>query len=753
MAVSFAPNHNGGRVQIGLNDIFVGNDFLLINWVKGCDGWVRASDNKTPPPTYFNSDNYPTSLPEGELRLQFFCPPQSDLGGECTLRWTGNCTLAVYAGTVTTTGGSLTSTTGSGLYKFTMTGNSITVGILSMSSQLGGLECYSSSEETRRANGEIFGAKLMDRLINELRPGIIRDLDLTSGNVCNVTKASDLKPVTSVFYKGSELRASLYGGDTTLSRITYSVAAPPSFSGLTNKNIVHFNVKQNSPVTTFVDPAFTQGSQNIGVPSHNMQVGDPFVLKSDNGAMPGNFVGLTSLSYVQAVVDANTIRASLTPGGPAITCGIVPNFGDHIYLSPCIYLEVGTSAAKIMIGHGWPMISGDNTYPTANKIGTAVYDSTLDMWLMYGGCVGYGDRGICNGVPPDVFLQLCAQVGAHPHFVKEGLSCYPEADVSTYKASLVRDLYNGDSTKLCPWMVPSFEGGPNETWNTASDFWNTHYFMMLAPYLGSGWSLHDFYGMAVSTTAQKVNAVYGGDKTKFTVGVGVQTGADGNDTGFDVRANAQKWVTSGLPAQSGLTAAPAKNYATLVLHPASYWNTAIYGNYDGTETRTDMANRYAAATDPNVQAQILEDFIGSGLQLTGWPFEPRTQKTTLYAGWQAYAVRNGITLVRAYEGGYSCDEIGGPALRALCNLGKVSQAAAVVEMLQFSTWVGMSANGVTWEYPSLFHLSDLSKDASSTGEGWGIFANGATIYGPVTPRYLAICNWSTGKRSHIRLHR
>lgn len=752
--VTLASQHNGGRVQINLADIFVGADFPLINLIKGSDGWSQSGGTApVPDPSTLDSDGYPTSIVGGGVSLLFFLIPQADLPGDYILDWSGNGTLTLTGGAFTFVSGSLTSTGGSGAYRFTpgSTTESATLGITAVGSpRITNLRCYHVSEVSRLASGEIFGAKFLDRMQNELKPGVVRDLDWTSGNINCVTKAADLKPTTYVYYKGDEYRSSWYAGDATLSGITYSVSAPSGFGSLSNKNIVQFQIKNNSPVTTFTNPTFTNGSANIGVTAHGMSANDPFFLKSDNGAMPGNFPAYTVPLYVKTVVNSNTITASLTPGGTVITCGAVPSFGSNIYLSPAVKLTVGATATKIMIGHGWPMIAGDNTYPSANKVCTAIYDSALDMYVSYGGCGAYGNRGMLSGVPIEVFTQLCAQIGAHPHIVKEALACYPESDVSTYKATYIRDTYNG-AGKPCPWMQPIFEP-PNENWNTAADFYGTHYVTSLSAALGGSWTIHEVYGMWLSTMAQKINAVYSNDQTKYLIGCGVQTAAQG-DSGWDPRVTAALWTSSGLPAQAGLTAATAKNYGTVVVLPATYWTTVYYGGLDGTGTETDMIARRIAATDPNVKTQILEDYMARSQFASTWPFDLIGLTNTVWPTWKTYAIRTGVTRVRAYEGGISVDYTNGADnTNSFRNAAKGTKVAAAVELAICNNFVGQTGSGVTFEYPSLFHFSDGNRDRTVSGDGWALFSGGATIYGPVSPRYTAVCNWSAGKRSGLRFH-
>ena len=117
---------------------------------------------------------------------------------------------------------------------------------------------------------------------------------------------------------------------------------------------------------------------------------------------------------------------------------------------------------KFLNSNGDPGISqlGINGY-----VATVVYDATLNGWLLFGGgqtecCGNTQGVGISNGVPPEVFIELCNEVGANPWFVELYLAADPMTDYTTQLASYVKANF--------PSMVPEFEIC-NELWNGGNE--------------------------------------------------------------------------------------------------------------------------------------------------------------------------------------------------------------------------------------------------------------------------------------------
>lgn len=249
-------------------------------------------------------------------------------------------------------------------------------------------------------------------------------------------------------------------------------------------------------------------------------------------AAPSSWSGLVDKAAVHIV-----FNASATQSG---TCSL--NVG-------------GTGAINVLNQYSGPLSTGTNSYPVAGtfvSMATLVYDAVLNAWIKRGGDLS--SAGIDNGVPPELLMRLCAEVGAHPYFVAPKLACSPMTDWHTQLATYCRD--NGPA-----WMVPRFEG-PNELWNTAAGFTQTGYANSVAN--AYGWSpsddYHNWYGRVISTIGQAVSAVYSANRTRYQVICGVQTSSSPSSS--NARLASTKYILQ--TPQSGYTATAASSWVTHV---------------------------------------------------------------------------------------------------------------------------------------------------------------------------------------------
>ncbi len=315
---------------------------------------------------------------------------------------------------------------------------------------------------------------------------------------------------------------------------------------------------------------------------------------------------------------------------------------------------------------------GDNLFsqeqPKANRYGTMVYDQDLKVWLKHGGDVARGNVGLSNGVPPEVMVQLCEEVGMHPWFCQPYLTADPITDYMSNLATFCREV--GPA-----WMVPRYEG-PNETWNSANGFSATRYGWNKAlARWGVKFDHHNWYGMALSTLGQAVSAAYGKDRTKYQVICGVQT-FSGTPSGSNDRLNSTRYVKDGGSA--------AKNWATHVAC-ANYYN-ATYTDRQEIEAAFD----YSVA-DLVRKLEIATNYVNSSLidgatdnQRFGIPNLAR-----LYTNWGRWAREMNLGLT-GYEGGYSPDY---PAQdRSIGITGAKNASQCVVTAKGHAFTVGMQAS-------------------------------------------------------------
>jgi hypothetical protein len=299
----------------------------------------------------------------------------------------------------------------------------------------------------------------------------------------------------------------------------------------------------------------------------------------------------------------------------------------------------GTGDILIQNRSGDPHTFG-NGLPAVGYYSTLTYDAELNIWIMFGGNSGNGNKLISGGVPFELFLRLCKEVGAHPWFVQTFLSAgYPHSNLMT-ELALYADNYR---TTEAPWMIPHYELVHNENWNSAGAFYGTRYGWNKGQlYWGSDFQTHRYHGQTFSQNAQAIwDALGVSAKTpsRFKLINAVQT--YGGSTDSTPRLTSPDWVA----------ADPVNNKAAY-----TYTDVVAFANYYGIvstdqaliSTELVLAMDYDATSDPEEQAAILVDYIA--LYESNIP-----QLRARYQDWIAWGNTYGITTFYPYEGGYSPD--------------------------------------------------------------------------------------------------
>lgn len=275
-------------------------------------------------------------------------------------------------------------------------------------------------------------------------------------------------------------------------------------------------------------------------------------------------------------------------------------------------------------------------YPTINLVGYLTYDEDLDCYVMSGGSSELGIRSVYGGWPPAICFLLCTTVGAHCSMPISAMSLDPETDLLTELATLARDTFAGTGLK--------FQAeGPNECWNTASQFRATYFawFKEKVRNGGTDFDWHQWYGRAMSKIGKTMSTVFSGDRTKYDVICAVQT-YSGAASGSDHRMNSTRYVT-----ETGNASDAAKNWVTQV-HCAGYWNASYYG----TATETTAVADYAAAGTAAAKAAVVDTYMSDD---SG----PRTDELedlyVRYGVWAAWVATFPGVVLGQYEGGYSPD--------------------------------------------------------------------------------------------------
>jgi hypothetical protein len=386
---------------------------------------------------------------------------------------------------------------------------------------------------------------------------------------------------------------------------------------------------------------------------------------------------------------------------------------------PCTLNINGTGNISITNDYVQPLAA--NFYPvggTWQSLATLVYDATLNVWIKQGGDAATGSIGLSNGCPPELMVRLCAEIGAHPHFVTPALAIDPATDFIPSLAAFCRD--NGPS-----WMVPRFEG-PNETWNFGGGFCSTYYAIAKATAYGWGADYHNWYGKVMSVLGQAVSVEYGNNRAKYQVLCGVQTAygnSSYNTTTHNARLASTKYLSQ-LP-QAGYTATPAQNWVTHICC-AQYYTPSEYGTAQETTDATAFA---AASGNPAVQASLASAYASTVNSGTG--SFTLSQVAILYGNWKAWAMGFQITKMCGYEGGYSPDYSGGPTdlLRAAS---KLAPSLSGFATMNYNNFVGLSGANFIAEFPACFQLSGTAPSTNA----WSVLED--VYQAPNPPQWNAI---------------
>lgn len=158
--------------------------------------------------------------------------------------------------------------------------------------------------------------------------------------------------------------------------------------------------------------------------------------------------------------------------------------------------------------------------PVANNHAVLVFDADLEKYIKFGGDSQNGSKAMQGMVPPEICIDLCNQVGAHPWFPMPYLTYDASTHAGTDWCSSLAALCQSRGES---WMVPRIECAPNECWNSL--FCGTWYGWRKAT---DHWGVGDFrhnswVGKVSSIAAQTLSTSYGADRSKYQAIVGVQT--------------------------------------------------------------------------------------------------------------------------------------------------------------------------------------------------------------------------------------
>jgi hypothetical protein len=710
---------NGGRSQIQTWSPFYGGDFPFLNCMKTASTWTYAGGpNKegAVDPRILNSDGYPTKLDGAGVHTTFRIPSQAERPGRYAITWKGNGTISLNMNNTNQTG-SKTSAAGSGRYEFDTNSTAFDVSIVALSNPvISDMKVFHLDDEAALLRGEIFGSRFK-LLLRQANCGVFRFLDWQDGNVSNVTTWATRKPISYFSYSCQEYRASLYAGITTNIGNNYSIefgAGAP-----TDKQIIHLRFNTNA---TYVSaPATITQSASPAIvtyPKHPFIGGE---LICFSGKWPQ---GVFATNYYVVDVGVDTFKIATSPGGVPVSTKGGGSSSLTLIRPPTLNLN---RTGAIPIKFEWGDTVDSFNQPKATDSGgkviyvTLVYDAALGSWLKFGSGLSSGIR---NGIPPEICLRLCVELGMHPYFVTPYLTIDPATDYMSNLAAYCRD-------NAPTWMVPRFEGC-NETWNFAGGFFATRYGWIKAfKDWESQYDTNNWYGKIVSVLGQLISKVYSNDRSRYQILCSVQSGSGQN--AYAASTNDPRLTSARFVAHGGT---PAHNWVTHICC-AQY----ISPTERGTLQELIDAFKYSVtySSNPTMRASIVKAYIDT-LAGSAGAFN-LAYNLTNYTNLKAWGSNWGVQKMCGYEGGYSPDYngtnwssvINGASNSSKCVLylsatnppgkGKIVGNAAVVGMkLNISGVEGMiQLNGLEVTIVSVSG-DDVTIDVDSSS--FGIYASG-----------------------------
>lgn len=356
--------------------------------------------------------------------------------------------------------------------------------------------------------------------------------------------------------------------------------------------------------------------------------GDPVGLQA-SGFLPtsstNNLSAGTPLFVVSAA--ANSFKVALTLGGAPIVQSIAGSGTFTCVRSPTLNLN---SSGAVPLRNGYAFLLDSTTNLRTASISTLVYESSLGVFMKFG--TNNTSYGIRNGVPVEICLQLCIELGAHPYFVTPFLACDPITDWLPSAATYVR-------ANSPAWMIPRFEG-PNEEWNFA--FNAANYASVKGDHYGWGHTqIHEWMGLVMSNLGQAALAAYGGSGlgSRFKAVCGIQSVTSASSGAIAVnnpRLVAAKYVAGAPLPPAGYVADAAYKYVSSIAM-ANYMSPA--GNK--TNASALQAFNWFLGNSPSTQVDSYVDTLlttttgnlrGTLSDLTVWYANARTWQQSYRTG-------------------------------------------------------------------------------------------------------------------------
>lgn len=589
LSFAYTPGRplNGGRSQVNIGSL----QFAFLDLMKTGQSWNNGGGpnaNGQVTPANMDANGYPTTIGTNGYYTTIFIPPTTVRPGNYVFRWTGGDVTTSMRNPGTLVSGSTTGANG----RFVFTPNASPV---AEAPQFGptvlgtpyvtSMSLMHVNDEAAWLAGDVFGTKFK-AILSQANFGVIRFLN-QQPSITNVTTWATRKPVAYFSYAADEYRSSLWAGQTTNVGNDYSITFGSGAPVDKQTILLQFNTAATLNKATVTFP----GSSTINWASHGLSAGD--VVGFNGGSPPtGIFYGGTYY-VIASGLTANSFQISLTRGGSAYNYGT--GGSGTITGSRIPTLNLNSTGTVAIVNSTGNIMTGTGELPSpVNVGGTAcwaclVYDADLNSWLLNGGNTQQGSSGIINGCPYEIMLQLCKEIGAHPHFVAPYLAVDPMTDFHTQLATYIK-------ASMPEWMIPRFET-VNEPWNNNNPMTQYAYAKAFAhwnaQFAGGLFDIQNWIGKTASTMGQAVNAAYGGAVgAGYQILVGVQTSdfANPGANGKTARLESTEYVAQSASAQSGYAKSAASLWMTHLLS-ANYFNPSRRGTaQEGTDAATFASN-------------------------------------------------------------------------------------------------------------------------------------------------------------------
>jgi hypothetical protein len=315
--------------------------------------------------------------------------------------------------------------------------------------------------------------------------------------------------------------------------------------------------------------------------------------------------------------DPNLYGGTLRGGPSDWTCGVPTggysqSDGDTIHCdllstaSGTTTLQVAgfaTKPVKVLYG-ALPYLTAWAQPVTLPQRVTLTYNAFLDCFLVLNTKF---EEGLMAGVPPEVCIDLCNQIGAHPHVVMPCLACDGPSDYMSSYAAYARDHLKAGLKFIC-------EAGPNECWNT------NEFGTLLGQALSHArWgvaNIDDWYGRSVALVGKQVHDAFSGDLARYAVLCGVHTGEPPDIPPYTTRSTRIE-ATRHVHQDGG---EPAHKYVTHIA-VTGYWGSVpgISNSYQG--MLTGITNAYSWYNGDAIGKQAaIQAWYGDGANNGVWSF-------------------------------------------------------------------------------------------------------------------------------------